>query len=282
MESSFQGARERSFFGIYEVREDPVEGLRGLTHGTTLHGLQFTDPTRELEPTAYYGRSAGVGLALANSTVLVGEGARVGVVGLGVGTLACYRQPSESYEFFEIDPAVLRYSQDGSFTFIDRCAPEAPTFIGDARLVLEDMEPARYDMLVVDAFSSDAIPLHLVTREAFEIYERSMTEDGVLLVHISNRFIDLAPMIAAIADANGLEARMRRDTKNLLDRQKASLWVALSAKPEQIEKLERLSATDLEPDKWSAMPSPSDHVWTDDFASILPFLEWQNVLGIDL
>lgn len=280
MESSFQGARERSFFGIYEVREDPVEGLRGLTHGTTLHGLQFTDPTRELEPTAYYGRSAGVGLALANSSVLAGEGARIGVVGLGVGTLACYRQPSEAYEFFEIDPAVLRYSQDGSFTFIDRCAPDAPTFIGDARLVLEGMKPARYDMLVIDAFSSDAIPLHLVTREAFAIYERSMTEDGVLLVHISNRFIDLAPMIAAIAEANGLEARMRQDTKNLKDRQKASLWVALSAKPEQIEKLERLSATDAEPDKWSPMPTPSDHVWTDDFASILPFLEWKNVLGL--
>lgn len=275
LNSSLEGARERSFFGIYIVRDEEFDGLRGLTHGTTLHGLQFDDPVRELEPTTYYSRSAGVGLALSHSDQLVGRDARIGVVGLGVGTLACYRTPEQTYEFFEIDPAILDYSDDGTFTFMERCAPDAVTHIGDARIVLERMDAARFDMLVIDAFSSDAIPVHLITREAFGIYRRTLTEDGLLLVHISNRFMDLAPMIAALAEANGMEARIRRDLDEPEEGTTPSIWVALSPSEEKLGELVSLSGEE----GWELLPQAEARVWTDDFASILPFLQWENVLG---
>jgi len=275
LNSSVEGARERSFFGIYAVRKDERAGAKRLTHGTTLHGLQFTDPAKELDPTTYYSGSSGVGMVLERSKQLVGPNARVAVVGLGVGTLACYRQPDEVYEFFEIDPTILDYSDDGRFTFMQKCAPNATTHIGDARLVLEGMEPGRFDILVVDAFSSDAIPIHLVTKEAFAIYRRSLAENGVLLIHISNRFMDLAPMIAALAEANELEARIRTDLDAPEPGARKSRWVALSSSEAQLTLLE---ASGREGD-WETLAAPAARVWTDDFASILPFIKWETLTG---
>src|SRR5690606_37883262 len=117
----------------------------------------------------------------------------------GVGTLACYRRPGQVWTFFEIDPEVLEYSHRHEFTFLDRCAPDAPVIIGDARLRLESLPQDHFDILVVDAFSSDSIPLHLLTREAQRVYFRTLSPDGLLLIHISNRFIDLEPVLAALA-----------------------------------------------------------------------------------
>ena len=273
--TSFEGARERSYFGIYTVRDEEMRGARGLTHGTTLHGLQFSDPLSELSPTTYYSFDSGVGALLENLTEISGEGARVGVVGLGVGTLACYKTDDQHWDFFEIDPEVLGYSQDGTFSFMQRCAPESPTHIGDARLVLEDFAEETFDALVIDAFSSDAIPLHLVTSEAFGLYTSRMARDGLLAVHISNRYINLRPMIAALAQEHGLHGAVRFDNKELGPGISPSLWVVLSPDEQRLMRL-RHARRDL---TWHALPEPAQQVWTDDFASILPYIEWQNVLG---
>lgn len=272
--SSWEGARKRSFFGVYIVRETEMAGLRGLTHGTTLHGLQYTDPNRERQPTSYYTASSGVGMALSQAGRLFGPGARVGIVGLGVGTLACYREPGQSYAFFEIDPQVASYSRDGSFTFLDRCAPRAPIHFGDARLVLADARPGSFDILVIDAFSSDSIPVHLMTREAFAVYKRALSSGGMLLVHISNRYLDLKPVIAALAAESGLHAQLREDLGQQARGASASVWVALSA--DQDTHVGLVAASPL--GAWEALPPPTGRAWSDDYASILPYILWDKLL----
>ena len=279
--TSFEGSRDRSYFGIYTVRDLPEEGKRSLVSGTTLHGLQFTASDRRRQPTTYYGPNSGVGAALGELPAIAGPAARVGVVGLGVGTLACYRQPGQDWDFFEIDRTVLSYSRDETFTFVSDCAPDATIHLGDARIMLDRYREGmgsddRFDALVIDAFSSDAIPLHLVTDEAFGIYRRTLAEDGLLLVHISNRFIDLTPMMAALAERHGMIAVLRsHQDPPFADGISPSLWVVMARDPAGLARL--LSAR---PDlSWHRLPPPAERVWTDDFASILPFIQWQNVLG---
>lgn len=267
-QTSFEGSRSRSYFGIYTVRNSS-DGLRQLIHGTTLHGVQHLDPAKETTATTYYGAQSGVGLALSSAGRLYGDQARIGVVGLGVGTLACYKQPGQTWTFFEIDPAVLAYSERGTFTFMKRCAPEAPTIIGDARLQLEKLPADSFDMLVVDAFSSDAIPLHLMTAEAQSVYFRALAKDGVLLIHISNRFINLEPVLSALAREDKLASALRAD-KAMGDGLTPSNWVALSRDPARIEAL-------TQDGKWRPLGKPADTVWRDDYASILPHLIWKNL-----
>jgi SAM-dependent methyltransferase len=268
-QTSLAGARSRSYFGIYTVK-DTSDGYRQLLHGTTLHGAQKLTPGEEMTSTTYYGPRSGVGLALSASERLFGNNARIGVVGLGVGTLACYSKPGQEWTFFEIDPEVLAYSTRGEFSFLDRCAPKAPTIIGDARLQLERLPADNFDILVVDAFSSDAIPLHLLTAEAQRVYFRALAADGVLMIHISNRFIDLEPVLAALARDGGLAATIRVDRPDNIARS-SSKWVALSRDPAQLRALEQ-------GDEWRPLAPASPSVWRDDYASILPHLIWNNFL----
>ncbi len=265
-QTSFAGLRSRSYFGIYTVR-DGTDGLRQLIHGTTLHGVQRLEDGI-LEPTTYYGREAGVGLALTKAPAMFGDKARVGVVGLGVGTLACYKQPGQTWTFFEIDPAVLAYSTRGQFTFMQSCAPEAPTIIGDARLQLEKLPAGSFHILVVDAFSSDAIPLHLMTKEAQEGYFRTLAPNGLLLMHISNRFIRLEPVLAALAKEGKLASAVRIDNPSGQGLT-GSTWVAMSRDPAQLKAL-------TADGKWRPLAPPAAEVWRDDYASILPHLIWKN------
>jgi spermidine synthase len=266
-QTSFAGLRSRSYFGIYTVR-DGGDGLRQLVHGTTLHGVQRLEKGVN-EPTTYYGREAGVGLALTKAPAMFGDTARVGVVGLGVGTLACYKQPGQTWTFFEIDPAVLDYSTRGDFTFMQNCAPEAPTIIGDARLKLEGLPANSFDILVVDAFSSDAIPLHLMTKEAQEGYFRTLAPGGLLLMHISNRFIRLEPVLAALAKEGKLASAVRSD-RSPGEGLTVSTWVVMSRDPAQIKAL-------TADGKWRPLAKPAAEVWRDDYASILPHLIWKNL-----
>ncbi len=272
-QTSLAGSRSRSYFGIYTVR-DGTDGMRQLVHGTTLHGVQHRDPAKELAATTYYGPTSGAGLALAAAERLYGDKARIGVVGLGVGTLACYRRPGQSWTFFEIDPAVLEYSKRGQFTFLQKCAPEAPTIIGDARLQLERLPAESFDILVVDAFSSDAIPLHLMTAEAQAGYFRTLAPDGLLLVHISNRFINLEPVLAALAQEGRLAAALRPDNVKGAKTKGTGLtpsnWVALSRDPAQLKAL-------TEGSQWRPLGQPATDLWRDDYASILPHLLWTNL-----
>jgi hypothetical protein len=270
------GRMTRSFFGIYSIwiRND---GTHMLVHGTTIHGIQrHGSPEVERYPTSYYAYRSGVGLALASAPAMFGEDARIDVVGLGAGTLACYSRPGESWRFYEIDPAVARIARDPKqFTFLSRCLPNVPIAIGDARLTLERSPPASADVLVVDAFSSDSVPMHLLTREAFRAYRRHLAPGGLLLVHISNRFLDLSPVVAA-QESDGWTARVRVFVPNAIETgqwQTGSTWIALSPSPATIVRLEQASG----PDKWSLLaPRPGFTPWTDDHASILPVIKWAS------
>ena len=270
LQTSAEGLRERSYFGIYSLREEG-SGDTLLMHGTTIHGVQRAGAQERRMPTAYYGRDSGVGRTLLMADNLFGSSARVGVVGLGVGTLACYKQPGQDWTFFEIDPVVLDYSEAGQFTYLADCAPDSPIIIGDARIELEEMEPDSFDILVIDAFSSDAIPLHLLTVEALDIYLRAIPEDGVLVMHISNNYIRLQPVIARLAQARSLTARLHADQGVSGERLFPSAWVALSRDPAKVAALAAEGG-------WESLEEPEGPVWTDDYASILPYLEWENFL----
>ena len=265
LEMTAKGERTRSYFGIYGVERSDDGLRRQLSHGTTVHGSQWLDPARRLDPTSYYGPTAGIGIALNAAPA----DARVGVVGLGIGTLACYRRPGQDWTFFEIDPQILTYSRSGAFTFLSDCAPDARIVIGDARLELAKEPPARFDLLAIDAFSSDSIPLHLMTAEAFATYGRAIERDGLLLVHISNRYIDLAPMIAALARETGWHARMRRDLEGVGEGLSPSIWIALARDEARLDRLEGDGGL-----PWDPLPPPARRAWTDDNASILPLIRW--------
>jgi hypothetical protein len=270
------GRMTRSFFGIYSIwnRND---GTRMLVHGTTIHGIQRHGSAQlERYPTSYYAYKSGVGLALAATPAMFGDHARVDVVGLGAGTLACYSRPGQSWRFYEIDPAVVRIARNPKqFTFLSRCLPNAQIAIGDARLTLEHSRPASSDILVVDAFSSDSVPMHLLTREAFRDYRRHLAPGGLLLVHISNRFLDLSPVVAAEA-SDGWTLRLRAFVPNEIENrewQAASNWIALSTSPATIARLEQASGSG----QWSVLqPRPGFAEWTDDHASILPIIKWAD------
>ncbi|MEP7129589.1 MAG: fused MFS/spermidine synthase [Sphingomicrobium sp.] len=270
------GRMTRSFFGIYSIwnRQD---GTRMLVHGTTIHGIQrHGSPALERYPTSYYAYKSGVGLALAGAPAIAGDHARIDVVGLGAGTLACYSRPGQSWRFYEIDPAVARIAGDPKqFTFLSGCLPAAQIAIGDARLTLESSPPASADILIVDAFSSDSVPMHLLTREAFRDYRRHLAPGGLLLVHISNRFLDLSPVVAAEA-SDGWTARARTFVPNAAENkawQTASSWIALSPSPATIARLEKASGAG----QWSVLqPRPGFAPWTDDHASILPIIKWAD------
>ncbi len=274
IQQTLAGYRTRSYFGIYTVYDNQVEKTRLLVHGTTLHGKQSLEPGRRLEPTTYYGDTSGIGLALDQAPAMFGPHARVGVVGLGTGTLACRHKPGQSWTFFEIDPAVVRFSRDGTFSFLKTCAPDARIVVGDARLELARARPGSFDVLAIDAFSSDAIPLHLMTDEAVAVYERALSPQGLLMIHVSNNYIELEPVLAAIAARHRLHALVRLDAPSG-ELTVASSWVALTRDPTKLATL-KAGSRKLE---WRAIEPAQGDAWTDDHASVLPYIRWRNILG---
>jgi hypothetical protein len=278
IQTSLDGSRTRSYFGVYTVRDRVEDGLRTLAHGTTLHGSQLTAPALTRTATTYYGPTAGVGLAFDRASILYGPDASIGVVGLGTGTLACYRRPGQQWQFFEIDPAIVRIARDsGDFSFMPDCAPGVPIRLGDARLELEKAAPGSIDLLAVDAFSSDAIPLHLLTREAFAIYGRAVQPDGVVLVHISNRFIDLEPVLRAMTLDGGWHAMLRYDEPTADDvklERTGSVWVAMARNRAAIDRL-TVSTANVADGRgiWRPLDDAREaRLWTDDYASVMPLL----------
>ena len=275
--SASEGRLTRSFFGIYSVRPGPNDS-RTLVHGTTLHGVQnLGSPERERMETSYYAPPSGVGLAMQAAPELFGPNVRIAVVGLGAGTLACYARPGQSWTFFEIDPAVVRIASDPKrFTFLSLCQPHARIELGDARLLIERSPPATADLLVVDAFSSDSVPMHLLTSEAFADYKRLLSPNGLLLMHISNRFFDLEPVVAAAAASGGWRGAMRvytPDTSASARNEYKSRWIALSQSPQTLDGLVRGSGR-----QWEALtPRPGFAPWTDDHSSVLPLITLSGI-----
>lgn len=267
-----QGARTRSYFGVYTVRGS--RGVRELDHGTTVHGIQFTgNPVLERLPTTYYAPPSGIGRAMGSLDRLYGARARVGVVGLGTGTLACYARTGQRWRFYEIDPAVIRIARDtGQFTYLRNCLPDPTIRIGDARLSLERDASASLDLLALDAFSSDAIPMHLMTREAFATYARVLQPQGLLLVHISNRFLDLEPVVAAVARDGGWHAaKLYYQPPRYTAVASASQWIALSRDPATLAALARGNGD------WQPLVARAGlAAWTDDYSTILPLLKWKR------
>ncbi len=281
IETSLDGKRTRSYFGIYTVRTNPALETRTLAHGTTLHGTQILTPGLEETATSYYGPSSGVGLAFQRAGQLYGNNAAIGVVGLGTGTLACYRAPGQRWQIFEIDPAMERIARNRqNFSFLADCAPDVPVVIGDARIRLADanvVAPGSLDLLAIDAFSSDAIPLHLLTREAFDVYARTLQPQGIALVHISNRYIDLEPVLRAFEEQGGWHALVREDMPDSADAllsRTGSIWVAMARDRGALDRL--AVATESVPDgrgQWRPLSdAKTPRLWTDDYASVLPLL----------
>lgn len=278
LQTSLDGARTRSYFGIYTVRENPLLNTRTLAHGTTLHGTQLQTPGLTKTPTSYYGPNSGVGLAFQRAGQLYGADASIGVVGLGTGTLACYRVPGQRWTIFEIDPAMVHISRDsGTFRFVPDCAPNVPILIGDARIRLQEIPAGSLDMLAIDAFSSDAIPLHLLTREAFDVYARALQPEGIALVHISNRYVDLEPVLRAFELQAGWHAMVRDDAPDANDELLArtgSIWVAMARDQSALDRL--AVATEAVPNgrgQWRPLSEAKQpRLWTDDYASVLPLL----------
>jgi hypothetical protein len=274
VQTTAAGLRSRSYFGIYTVRDYEETNIRTLAHGTTLHGQQSLNPEQARQPMSYYGPSSGVAIALGDAQKLYGQNARIGVVGLGTGTLACFKKSAEQWRIFEIDPAVVRYSQDRTFTFVSKCAPDAQMIVGDARIKLAQLPKGSLDMLVIDAFSSDSIPLHLMTDEAFGVYLDALAPKGMLVLHISNRFIELEPAVAALARHRRLDVMKREDNPADRTALTPSTWLALSRDPAMVSALAE-GRVDM---PWANLMPPAKQVWSDDHASILPFVRWEHIL----
>ena len=285
VEQSMAGVRMRSYFGTYTVNASESGRVRWLNHGTTMHGMQYLDtPTK---PISYYPNTSGVGVAMTKAAELYGPDASIGVVGLGTGTLACYRKPDQQWQFFEIDPLMIKIARDQKvFSYLERCAPKVPITLGDARLTLAQVPPGQFDILALDAFSSDSIPLHLLTKEAFATYRRALQSDGLLLVHISNRYIDLNPVVAAEAHNNGWAAALRHDSPTealIAQGSRASIWIALSPSRAKLAQLTgpvaAKKARYYDASGWIQLNSPEGTTpWTDDYASVLPHLSlWKTL-----
>jgi SAM-dependent methyltransferase len=256
---------ERSFFGITRVYVTGDGRYHSLVHGNISHGAQSTEPARRREPLSYYTRSGPVGELIIPRQRL-GLVRRVAVVGLGAGTLACYRQPGEAWTFFEIDAAVLRIARDPRlFTYLRDCAPEATVVLGDARRSLVAAPDDAYDLLLLDAYSADAIPVHLLTREALALYRRKLAPGGVIALHISNQYFDLAPVVAALARDAGMVSRFRDESTlaagDAARGKNTSDWIVVAERESDLGTLLLLG-------RWAEV-RPATSVWTDDFSSAL-------------
>lgn len=257
---------ERNFYGILRVRDrwNGSSTVRTMLHGMTNHGEQVLEPGRGRVPTTYYGRSSGAGRALERVLSPGAKPAHVGVVGLGAGTLAVYGRPGDRFRFYEINPLVVEVARS-EFTFLADCRAEVAVVPGDARLTLEREEPQQFDLLAVDAFSGDSIPVHLLTLEAFARYERHLAPGGVLAVHVSNRFLDLPPVVSLAARSRGLEARLVRSEAGA--DASAAAWMLLTTDPGLFDDPELREAAR------PVVPPASLKPWTDDYSNLLRIIK---------
>ena len=259
---------ERNFFGINRVKLIADGAKTVLIHGTTMHGTEFTDPRLRREPLAYYARSGPVGQLLA----LSGVRPRVAAVGLGTGALACYRKPGETWTFFEIDAAVERIARDTRyFHYLADCGGGTKVVLGDGRLSLKAMPDRSYDLIVIDAFSSDSIPMHLLTQQAVALYLQKLKPRGVILFNISNEYLRLAPVLATLVTSAGAAGRhelFQPSPAQVAQGASASEWMAIAAHQADLDFL-------IPEKRWQAMsPQHGAAPWTDDFSNIVSAVRW--------
>jgi len=259
---------QRSFYGIYRVANDETGQYRILWDGGTIHGMQSLAPGRNREPLSYYARSGPIGQAFEafSGTQKLKQ---VAIVGLGAGAVACYAAPGQEFTFYEIDPLVERIARDPRyFTLLRDCSPEARVVLGDARISLRNTPNHHNGMLVLDAFGADAIPIHLLTREAIQLYLEKLADHGILLFHVSNRYLDLRKVLGNIANNAGLVALVETGTTEIQAGKLPSRWIVMAHSKED------LGALAVDP-RWIPLKGdPSERVWTDDFSSILTVFKW--------
>ncbi len=258
----------RNFYGTLRVKEhnppDTNYRRRSLIHGAILHGDQYLDPPYTRSATTYYKAKSGIGRSILLKEKLAGAPIRVGVIGLGTGTIATYGNKGDVYRFYDINPDVVTIAQR-DFTYLKDTEAKVEISLGDARLNLERENVQNFDVLAIDAFSSDSIPVHLITLEALQIYEKHMKPDGVIAFHVSNRFLDLKPVVQKIADARGLNVAWVRDTYD--DGSTTSDWILVTRSKEFLAKTEILEST------FVIEPQPGWRTWTDDFNNLLQVLK---------
>jgi hypothetical protein len=258
----------RSFFGVNRViaQGDGGDKVLIFKHGTTRHGLQYADPARRRIPLAYYHPKGPLGQVFAAMGPRLQE---VAGVGLGIGAAACYRLGGQRWTFYEIDPLVVSFARDrGYFHYLSDCAPDARMVIGDGRLSLARGAGPAYDLLILDAFSSDAIPLHLLTREALAVYIGRLAPGGLLLFHISNRYLDLRPVLADLAGDAGIAAYVQHDAGELSEHRFGSIWVAMARAKADLAPL-------LSGGGWRRLAArPGRRVWSDDYGNLVSILRW--------
>lgn len=281
----------RNFYGVLRVTATESPPTHVLYHGTTAHGSQSLDPARRLQPLSYYHPDGPLGQLFE----AVGGGGltnHVAVVGLGAGTIACYAHPGEHWTYFEINPAVVAIARDAAlFTFLRDCPAKPTIVLGDARLSMTAEGDATFDMIILDAFNSDAIPVHLMTRDAVQLYLTKLRPGGLLVFHVSNRYLELAPILGNISGSLGLTARRwsdENDSDNTgseeennsgnagsdeenagTDQKDASEWVIVARRLEDLKAI-------AEDDRWEELTAtPGQGVWTDDYSNVLgALLHW--------
>lgn len=262
----------RSFFGVVQVQVEPRTGDHLLIHGTTLHGRQHFGAGQPSppEPLLYFHRSGPVGQVFAAG---LDRRLPVAVVGLGVGTLASYAAPGQPMTFYEIDPAVVQVAKDPRlFTYLADSPGAIRVELGDARLRLRAAPAGGYGMIVLDAFSSDAVPVHLLTREALAEYLQKLAPGGVVLVDITNRYFALQPMLAALAADAGLCGLVQEDLAAGVPGKADSTWVVLARRPADLQPLQPLRRDS----RWRPLPPGAPAPWRDDFADPLQVFRWQR------
>jgi SAM-dependent methyltransferase len=252
----------RDFYGALRVVESST--VRRLYHGSIEHGSQFLDPLRRMSPTTYYGPPSGAGIALRYCC----EGPRrIGIVGLGAGTLAAYGRPGDVVRFYEIDPEVIRLAQS-QFSYLKNTPAVVEIAPGDARLSLEHESSGQFDVLAIDAFSGDAIPLHLLTTEAFAVYRRHLKPLGILAVHVSNQFLDLAPVVGELATASGMPTVQIQSGKDEGQDLASATWVLATCSRDFLGRAEVANVA-------REIPAPRKlRLWTDDYNNLLEVLRW--------
>ncbi len=264
---------DRSFFGAYRVTQDAARHRRLLFHGTTIHGAQNLDPDNRLHPLTYYHRSGPAGQVL-RAGAQSDAANHVAIVGLGTGALACHGAASQHFTFYEIDPLMERVARDPRlFTYMRDCSPRIDVVIGDARLMLAKAPDRSYDILVLDAFSSDVIPMHLLTRQALELYLSKTAMDGLLLIHISNRYMDLAPVLDRLAKQLQLTALLQDDVEvsaeETAEGKNPSRWVLLARAGQMPKRL-------TDDPRWRLLHGQlGGDLWTDEFSDVLNVLRWR-------
>jgi hypothetical protein len=272
---------ERNFFGIVRVSVDPGGHFTEIVHGNTVHGRQSRDPALRRTPFGYYTRSGPLGQvfdAFRSTTAEApspGGTRRVAVIGLGSGGMAPYAEPSDDWTFYELNPAMVRIAEDPRlFTYLSDAFPDPShlhVVLGDARLRLHEAPDGYYDLLVLDAFSSDSIPAHLLTREALALYRAKARPDAIIVAHISNRYLNLGPVFGALARDRGLSIRGREDThldKADLDAGKmGSVWVTLAANDAALGPI-------VADARWVTVRRDFPQVWSDDFSNLFAVFRW--------